>query len=124
MKWLEQHGADDTEKWLGEALKAARQRTGDEVARRRVWARIEGLLSGQEGADIFLDGLLSKVCGDRVIGGVVVRINHKSRCLYPTKQAMCQKPKTVKQWGKCPRAPRQAGIYCQPHSGERKECSF
>ncbi|MGA7742398.1 MAG: FecR domain-containing protein [Polyangia bacterium] len=46
MKWLEQHGADDTEKWLGEALKAARQRTGDEVARRRVWARIEGLLSG------------------------------------------------------------------------------
>jgi ferric-dicitrate binding protein FerR (iron transport regulator) len=47
MRWLEHHGTDDTERWLGEALKAARQRTGDEVARRRVWGRIEGLLSSK-----------------------------------------------------------------------------
>jgi ferric-dicitrate binding protein FerR (iron transport regulator) len=48
MKWLEQHTTDDTERWLGDTLKAARQRTGDEVARRRVWARIEGLPSGKD----------------------------------------------------------------------------
>jgi len=47
MKWLEHNKADHTERWLGETLKAAQQRTGDEVARRRVWARIEGLPSGQ-----------------------------------------------------------------------------
>ena len=47
MKWLEQHGTDDAERWLGDALKAARQRAGDEVARRRVWGRIEGLLSSK-----------------------------------------------------------------------------
>jgi ferric-dicitrate binding protein FerR (iron transport regulator) len=46
MKWPT-HKSDDTEKWLSETLEAARQRTGDEVARRRVWARIEGLLSGK-----------------------------------------------------------------------------
>jgi len=48
MKWLEQHRTDDTERWLGDTLKAARERTGDEVARRRVWARIEGLPSGKD----------------------------------------------------------------------------
>jgi ferric-dicitrate binding protein FerR (iron transport regulator) len=48
MKWLEHNKADDTERWLGETLKAAQQRTGDEVARRRVWARIEGLPSGKD----------------------------------------------------------------------------
>jgi transmembrane sensor len=48
MKWLEHNKADDTERWLGETLKAAQQRTGDEVARRRVWARIEGLPSGED----------------------------------------------------------------------------
>jgi ferric-dicitrate binding protein FerR (iron transport regulator) len=47
MKWLEDR-TDNTEKWLGEALQAAKQRTGDEVARRRVWARIEGLPSGTD----------------------------------------------------------------------------
>ena len=46
MKWLE-NKADSTERWLGEALETARERTGDEVARRRVWARIEGLVSGK-----------------------------------------------------------------------------
>ena len=46
MKWLT-HEETDTEKWLGQALEAAKQRTGDEVARRRVWARIEGLPSGK-----------------------------------------------------------------------------
>ena len=48
MKWLEQQRADDTERWLGEVLEAARQRTGDEVARRRVWSRLEGLPSGKD----------------------------------------------------------------------------
>jgi hypothetical protein len=48
MKWIEHNKADDTERWLGETLKAAQQRTGDEVARRRVWARIEGLPSGKD----------------------------------------------------------------------------
>ncbi len=42
MKWLE-NKTDPVEKWLGDALQAARARTGDEVARRRVWARIEDL---------------------------------------------------------------------------------
>jgi ferric-dicitrate binding protein FerR (iron transport regulator) len=46
MKWPTQK-SDDTEKWLSETLEAARQRTGDEVARRRVWARLEALLSGK-----------------------------------------------------------------------------
>ena len=44
MKWPT-HESDNTEKWLSETLEAARQRTGDEVARRRIWARLEGLLS-------------------------------------------------------------------------------
>lgn len=48
MKWLEHNEADDTERWLGKTLKAAQQRTGDEVARRRVWARIEDLPSGKD----------------------------------------------------------------------------
>jgi ferric-dicitrate binding protein FerR (iron transport regulator) len=48
MKWIEHNKADDTERWLGDTLKAARERTGDEVARRRVWARIEGLPSGKD----------------------------------------------------------------------------
>ena len=47
MKWLT-HESDRTEKWLSETLEAARQRTGDEVARRRVWAQIEGLQSSQD----------------------------------------------------------------------------
>jgi transmembrane sensor len=42
MKWLE-NKTDPVEKWLGEALAAGQARTGDEVARRRVWARIEDL---------------------------------------------------------------------------------
>lgn len=42
MKWLE-NKTDPVEKWLGDALEAAQKRTGDEVARRRVWARIEDL---------------------------------------------------------------------------------
>jgi ferric-dicitrate binding protein FerR (iron transport regulator) len=42
MKWLENR-TDPVEKWLGGALEAAQARTGDEVARRRVWARIEDL---------------------------------------------------------------------------------
>jgi transmembrane sensor len=42
MKWLENR-TDPVEKWLGEALEVARMRPGDEVARRRVWARIEDL---------------------------------------------------------------------------------
>ena len=37
MKWLE-NKTDPVEKWLGDALAAAQARTGDEVARRRVWA--------------------------------------------------------------------------------------
>jgi len=45
MKWLEDR-TDGTEKWLGDALQAAKQRTGDEVARRRIWARLEGLPFG------------------------------------------------------------------------------
>jgi FecR protein len=47
MRWLE-NKTDSTEKWLGEALEAARGRTGDEVARRRVWARIEGVVFGKD----------------------------------------------------------------------------
>jgi transmembrane sensor len=46
MKWLE-NKTDSAERWLGEALETARRRTGDEVARRRVWARIEALLLGK-----------------------------------------------------------------------------
>ncbi|HEX7598398.1 MAG TPA: FecR domain-containing protein [Polyangia bacterium] len=42
MNWLENR-SDNTEVFLDGALGAARQRTGDEVARRRVWARIEDL---------------------------------------------------------------------------------
>jgi transmembrane sensor len=42
MKWLE-NKTDPVEKWLGDALESAKARTGDEVARRRVWARIEDL---------------------------------------------------------------------------------
>ena len=48
MKWLEHQKTDDTERWLGETLEAARQRTVDEMARRRVWGRIEGLASGKD----------------------------------------------------------------------------
>ena len=47
MKWLE-NKTDRAERWLGEALEAARGRTGDEVARRRVWARIESVLFGKD----------------------------------------------------------------------------
>jgi hypothetical protein len=36
------------ERWLSETIEAARRRVGDEVARRRVWARIEGLPSGKD----------------------------------------------------------------------------
>ena len=39
---------DDTERWLSETIEAARRRIGDEVARRRVWARVEGLPAGQD----------------------------------------------------------------------------
>jgi len=39
---------DDMERWLSETIEAARRRVGDEVARRRVWARIEGLPSGKD----------------------------------------------------------------------------
>ncbi len=39
---------DDTERWLSETTEAARRRIGDEVARRRVWARIEGLPLGKD----------------------------------------------------------------------------
>ena len=39
---------DDTEIWLSETTQAARRRIGDEVARRRVWARIEGLPLGKD----------------------------------------------------------------------------
>jgi hypothetical protein len=46
MNWLENR-SDGTEVFLGDALEAARKRTGDEVARRRVWARIEDLPLGQ-----------------------------------------------------------------------------
>jgi len=46
MKWLIDK-ASDSEKWLSQALAAAKQRTGDEVARRRVWTRLEGLLVSQ-----------------------------------------------------------------------------
>ena len=42
MMWPENR-SDKVEKWLGDALEAARQRTGDEIARRRVWAQIENL---------------------------------------------------------------------------------
>ena len=47
MKWL-LNKSDSTERWLGESLEAARGRTGDEVARRRVWARIEGMVYGKD----------------------------------------------------------------------------
>ena len=39
---------DDTERWLSETIEAARRRIGDEVARRRVWAQLEVLPTGQE----------------------------------------------------------------------------
>ena len=38
----------DVERWLSETIEAARQRIGDEVARRRVWARVEGLPAGKD----------------------------------------------------------------------------
>jgi ferric-dicitrate binding protein FerR (iron transport regulator) len=47
MKWPTQR-IDDMERWLSETIEAARRRVGDEVARRRVWARIEGLPSGKD----------------------------------------------------------------------------
>jgi len=46
MNWLETR-RDEAEKWLGDTLESARQRTGDEVARRRVWTRIEDLPLGR-----------------------------------------------------------------------------
>jgi hypothetical protein len=50
--------------------------------------QIEGLLAGQQGADIFLEGLLFRVC-DRVIGLAVVGINHKWQCLHPPPSNQC-----------------------------------
>ena len=38
----------DVERWLSETIEAARRRIGDEVARRRVWARVEGLPAGKD----------------------------------------------------------------------------
>jgi len=42
------HRTDETDRWLSEIIEAARRRIGDEVARRRVWARVEGLPAGKD----------------------------------------------------------------------------
>ena len=42
------HRTDETDRWLSETIEAARRRIGDEVARRRVWARVEGLPAGKD----------------------------------------------------------------------------